>query len=141
LPPSASSRAHGSSGHILVVDDDPLVRKAICATMETEGYQMTQAQDGRAAIEAVMTQHFDLILLDLAMPELDGLEVLRQLRARRGDLTMPPVLVLTAHGTMNAAVESARFGAVDFLHKPVHGDSLRISVRQAMADHPQRSQE
>jgi len=123
---------------ILVADDDAAIRTALCATLEADGYDVTLANDGRVAIEALLATHFDLAILDLAMPQMDGLEVLQELHVLRGEEDMPPVLVLTAYGSVSAAVESARNGAIDFLHKPILPESLRASVRQAIAGAIQR---
>ena len=120
------------SKRILIVDDDPSIRTSLSAILETEGYQISSAADGEAAIEALLNQNFDLAILDLAMPGPNGLEVLKEFHSRRGtDAT--PVLILTAYGSVDAAVASARYGAIDFLHKPILPETLRCSVRQAIA--------
>jgi DNA-binding response OmpR family regulator len=118
---------------ILIADDDSSIRAALCATLEADGYDVEIAIDGRMAIEALLNNHFDLAILDLAMPHVDGLEVLKELQIVRSGRAVPPILVLTAYGSVTAAVESARYGAIDFLHKPILPESLRASVRDAIS--------
>jgi DNA-binding response OmpR family regulator len=124
---------------ILIADDDAGIRSAVQATLEAEGYEVACAEDGRKAIEAILNQSFDLAILDLSMPFLDGLEVLKELRLVRSKDYLPPILILTAHGSVTAAVESARRGAVDFLHKPISPETLRMAVRrgiEGLSAHP-----
>jgi DNA-binding NtrC family response regulator len=118
---------------ILIADDDPGVQIALRATLQADGYQTVAVTDGRAAMSALLNDRFDLAILDLAMPELDGLQVLNNLQLRRPTHALPPVLILTAHGSITAALDSARHGAFDFLHKPISPDSLRTAVTRALA--------
>jgi DNA-binding NtrC family response regulator len=119
--------------HILIADDDPGIRTALRATLEAEHYQVTSASDGRVAIEAILHGGVDLAILDLSMPYFDGLEVLKELRILCGPERMPRALILTAYGSVTAAVESARRGAVDFLSKPISPEQVRTAVRRALA--------
>jgi DNA-binding NtrC family response regulator len=118
---------------ILIADDDPGVQIALRATLQADGYHTVAVTDGRAAMTALLNDRFDLAILDLAMPELDGIQVLNNLQLRRPTHALPPVLILTAHGSITAALESARHGAFDFLHKPISPDSLRTAVKRALA--------
>jgi DNA-binding response OmpR family regulator len=110
---------------ILIVDDEPNVRLVFRTALETTGYLVTEAADGDAALEQLRKLPIDLILLDLKMPVVDGMETLRRLRDA-GDKT--PVVVITAHGSVPDAVAVMKLGAVDFLPKPVSPATLRAVV-------------
>src|SRR5262245_25384356 len=122
------------SGHarILIVDDEPNIRLVFRTTLETLGYEIAEAQDGAAALEALQRRAADLVLLDLGMPRFDGMETLRQLR-EAGDVT--PVVIITALGSVPNAVASMKLGAIDFLSKPVPPDELRRVVAEVIGRH------
>jgi two-component system NtrC family response regulator len=101
---------------ILIVDDDAALREGIAETLEDLGHRAEQAADGEAALARVARPGIDAVLLDLRMPGLGGMEVLRRLRARAD---APPVAVLTAVPTAGNTIEAMRLGAVDHLAKPV----------------------
>jgi len=101
--------------HILVVDDEPNVRKVLGALLEQAGYLTTRAADADEALDLVRAQDPDLVISDLKMPGMDGLELLRRLKEGFPEI---PVVLLTAHGTVEAAVEAMKEGALDFLTKP-----------------------
>src|SRR5207247_8864612 len=109
--------ASGAAGkpHILVVDDEPNVRKVLGAMLEQAGYLTTRAAGADEALDLVRAQDPDLVITDLKMPGMDGLELLRRLKEGFPEI---PVVVLTAHGTVEAAVEAMKEGALDFLTKP-----------------------
>ncbi len=115
---------------ILIVDDEPNVRLVFRTALESTGFQVTEAADGDAALVQLRKVPIDLILLDLKMPVMDGMETLEQLRLA-GDQT--PVVVVTAHGSVPDAVAAMKLGAVDFLPKPVSPVSLRAVVARACA--------
>jgi DNA-binding response OmpR family regulator len=110
---------------ILIVDDEPNVRLVFRTALETTGYLVTEAADGDAALKQLRKLPTDLILLDLKMPVVDGMETLQRLRDA-GDKT--PVVVITAHGSVPDAVAVMKLGAVDFLPKPVSPATLRAVV-------------
>jgi len=110
---------------ILIVDDEPNVRLVFRTALEATGYLVTEAADGDAALAQLRKLPIDLILLDLKMPVVDGMETLRRLRDA-GDKT--PVVVITAHGSVPDAVSAMKLGAVDFLPKPVSPATLRAVV-------------
>jgi DNA-binding NtrC family response regulator len=116
---------------ILIADDEPSIRIALRSTLESVGYEISEAIDGRSAIEALLAEPFDLVILDLSMPHIDGLEVLKELARVRGS-NVPPALILTAYGSVSAAIDSARHGAVEFLHKPIKPETLRSAVQRAI---------
>jgi DNA-binding NtrC family response regulator len=101
--------------HVLIVDDETNVRKVLATLLEQAGYQTTRAGGGEEALELVRAQDPDLVLTDLRMPGMDGMELLGRLRAEFPEI---PVLMLTAHGTVQTAVEAMKRGAHDFLTKP-----------------------
>ena len=104
-----------SGGRVLVVDDDPDVRDSLARALRYAGYGVTAAADGAEALASLSRSPVDLIVLDLLLPMLDGLETCRRLRAR-GDAT--PILVLTARGTVDDRVTGLAAGADDYLVKP-----------------------
>jgi two-component system response regulator FixJ len=100
---------------VLVVDDDPAVRDSTVGLLEHAGHRVAAFESGTALVEAGIPSGTDIILLDIMMPGLNGLETLRVLRR---DRDLPPVVVLTGHGDIPLAVEAMKLGAVEFLEKP-----------------------
>jgi DNA-binding response OmpR family regulator len=115
---------------ILVVDDEPNVRLVFRTALESAGYAVDEAGEGKAALAQLRNLPADLILLDLKMPVLDGMQTLRQIRAA-GLVT--PVIVVTAHGSVPDAVAAMRMGAIDVVPKPVSPATLRDVVAAALA--------
>jgi signal transduction histidine kinase len=113
---------------VLIVDDDPIGRDAMDAMLSPEGYQLEYASNGPQALEKAGLLTPDLILLDVMMPEMDGLEVCRRLRATPR-LAEVPVLMLTALDDRSAMLQGLEAGADDFLSKPVDRQELRARVR------------
>jgi DNA-binding NtrC family response regulator len=118
------------AARILIADDDSQQRRYLAAVLSGAGYDPTAAEGGRAAIDRLREGAVDLMLLDLGMPDMDGLEVLRRLRESGARL---PVIVLTADGSIARAVEAMRAGATDFLVKPAGPERLDVSIRNALA--------
>jgi UDP-3-O-[3-hydroxymyristoyl] N-acetylglucosamine deacetylase len=116
---------------ILVVDDDARVRESIGDVLRDEGYQVVTAGDGHEAMRRVDEHDPCLVLLDVWMPDLDGIEVLGRIKAARAEL---PVIVLSGHGNVEMAVKATRMGAIDFIEKPFSIDGLLSSVSRAL--HP-----
>jgi two-component system response regulator MprA len=115
-----------TSSRILVVDDEPAVREALRAGLEFEGYEVIVAADGLGALEAIAKQIPDAIVLDVMMPRMDGLTVLRRLRSFDSAL---PVLLLTARDTVGDRVTGLDVGADDYLAKPFDLDELYARLR------------
>ena len=119
------------------MDDEESVRTFVAEVLEEAGHAVVQAADGAAAAAELGRGSFDLLITDLRMPRMDGMELTRLARARWPDLG---VLVLTAHGTVSTAVEAMKLGAIDFLTKPLPGpDELEAAVRGALARRGQRA--
>ncbi|HZK82233.1 MAG TPA: response regulator [Humisphaera sp.] len=112
---------------VLVVDDETNIRLMLRTTLETEGYRVQQAVDGREALKAIEREVPDVMILDLSMPVLDGMGVLQELKNVRPE-KKPRIIVLTAYGSISTAVKATRLGAMDFLEKPVSPDEVRESV-------------
>lgn len=115
---------------ILVVDDEEGIRTFIAEVLEGEKLQVTLAEDGQRAAEILARQEFHLLITDLKMPRMDGMALLRHARSEHPDME---VVVLTAHGTVESAVEAMKLGALDYLTKPLSGpDELRLIVAHAL---------
>ncbi len=114
---------------ILIADDDPVARDLLAEVLAKEGYRVRAAAGGRECLELARSGPVDLALLDLRMPDLDGLEVLRQIQALHPGV---PVLILTAFATLETAIEAIRAGAYDYLSKPFRMEEIRLVVRRAL---------
>ena len=120
-----------AAARVLVVDDDPSIRKIIADRMRAQGHEVEVAVDGEAALEAVARFDPDLMLLDMKMPKMDGFEVLEALRRTESP---PEVVMITAHGNIERAVRAIQTGAADFIAKPfeaAHLDHIVSRVLQA----------
>jgi DNA-binding response OmpR family regulator len=101
---------------VLLIDDDELIRQSIATYLDDSGFDILQADNGRAGMQMIHQTTPDVVLLDLRMPELDGLEVLDQIKQEDPEL---PVIVVTGAGVLKDAVEALRMGAFDFISKPI----------------------
>ena len=119
-----------TSSHVLVVDDEVDIRALIKDILTDEGYGVTVAADAEEARKARVDQDFDLILLDIWMPDTDGITLLREW-SDSGDLKCP-VVIMSGHGTVDAAVEATRLGAFDFVEKPLSLAKLLRTVEAAL---------
>ena len=114
---------------ILIVDDEPNLLESFKVGLELKGYDVTLARGGAEALEACDDQTFDIVLLDIRMPVMDGKETLKQLKQKRPDQI---VIMLTAHGSLESAVETGRLGAFDYLEKPSTPDAVHLRVQRAL---------
>ncbi len=112
--------------HLLVVEDEPQLAKGLEANLRLEGFSIMCAETGEAALELMTTNTFDLIILDIMLPGIDGLEVCRRLRARENDV---PILFLTARGSDGDRIMGLQAGADDYLTKPFVVEELILRVR------------
>ncbi len=119
------------SARILVVDDEPDIRILLKDILEDEGYQVDVAEHARAANEVRSNTQPDLVLLDIWMPEIDGVSLLKQWKADASDNC--PVVMMSGHGTVETAVEATRYGAYDFVEKPLSMAKLLNTVKSALS--------
>lgn len=117
------------SHKILIVDDDPQIRKLLKDRLEANGYDTVEAEDGIQGLLFAEKSMPDLILLDLNLPRMNGLEMLSKLRENKLEI---PVVIMTAYGTIERAVEAMKFGAYDFLPKPCKPDHILLVVKKAL---------
>ncbi len=114
---------------ILVIDDERSIRNTLKDILEFEKYQVELAEDGFKALELLKTNDFDVILCDIKMPGMDGIEVLQKVEELKPDT---PVVMISGHGNIDTAVESIKKGAFDFIEKPLDLNRLLITLRNAM---------
>ncbi len=119
-----------SPGYILVVDDEPDIRRLVQEILEDEHYKVITAENAKVAREAVKKQRPDLVLLDIWMPDTDGISLLREW-SEAGNLEMP-VIMISGHGSVETAVEATRLGAYDFIEKPLSMGKLLVTVERAL---------
>ena len=117
------------SGHVLIVDDEQPICQSLKGILFDEGYEVSIANDGYEALRSVAENTPDLVLLDIWMPGLDGLEVLRKIKERYANL---PVAMISGHGTVETAVKATRLGAFDFIEKPLDMDKILLVARNAL---------
>ena len=118
-----------SKRHILVVDDDESLRRVTQVQLQQAGYEVTTAAEGNQALALARERAPDLVITDLRMPGMSGLDLLKRIRAEYRDMI---VIVVTAFGTVESAVEAMRAGAYDYITKPVNPDELRLTVGRAL---------
>src|SRR6204780_3284145 len=114
---------------VLIVDDEPNLRKILSAQLTRDGYDVLTAEDGEQGLAALKEHHIDLVITDLKMPKVDGMTPLR--RAIQEDAELP-IILITAHGTIDTAVEALKAGAFDFVTKPFDKDEVRQIVGKAL---------
>ena len=114
---------------VLVIDDDESLRRVMEFHLQEEGYGVVTAVDGRAGLERFQAGPVDLVVTDIRMPEMDGMELLARVKAMQPDV---PVVILTAHGTIDSAVEAMKLGATDYLTKPFSREQFKAAVRKAL---------
>ena len=119
-----------NAGNILVVDDEPEIRRLVKEVLEDESYQVVTADSANTAQDEVDKSHTDLVLLDIWMPNTDGMELLQKW-AESGGLPCP-VVMMSGHGNIETAVEALKLGAYDFIEKPVSMAKLLVTVQRAL---------
>lgn len=113
---------------ILIIDDQDAIRRVLRDILENEKYQVDDAANGPTALQMMKEQEYDAILCDIKMPDMDGIEVLEQVKASSDT----PVIMISGHGTIDTAVEAIKKGAFDFIQKPPDLNRLLITVRNAL---------
>ncbi|MCK5009656.1 MAG: sigma-54-dependent Fis family transcriptional regulator, partial [Deltaproteobacteria bacterium] len=115
--------------HILVVDDEKIMREGAERILTREGWKTTIAENGERGLELIKNNEFHILLLDLMMPGVSGMEILKVVRENHHNLL---VIVITGYATIENAVDAMKSGAYDFIPKPFTPDQLRIVVRRAL---------
>ena len=125
-------------GSILVVEDEPKIRQALVAALVDEGHDAVAAAGGRQALALMAERTFDLLVVDNLMPEMTGLELLREVVGASGH--RPEVVMMTAHATIESAIEAMKLGAADYLQKPFEIDEFLVVVRRTIEHERLRNQ-
>jgi DNA-binding NtrC family response regulator len=129
MPSIVAETAVASKGRVLIVDDEEAIRESLENLLELEGYSTSTAESGGEGINAINNEVFDLVLLDLMLPDRSGLEVVEEVRRTNAEV---PILMLTAYGSLENAVKAIRLGANDFLTKPWNNDKLLLEIEQTI---------
>ncbi len=117
-----------SKKHLLVIDDEENMRHMLTTLLKKNGYHVDTASDGRAALEILNRNQYDVILCDIKMPNCDGMDFLKTARDRIGETT---VVMMSAYGTIDVAVEAMKLGAYDFISKPFKSDEVLLTIKKA----------
>src|SRR5215468_1378754 len=120
------------AGSVLIIDDEAEIRESLQTLLELEGYEVETAATGQQGLNRIGQRAFDLILLDLALPDRNGLDILADLHAQDPNLS---VIMITAYGTVENAVKAMQSGAANFVQKPWDNEKLLADVRAAIARH------
>src|SRR3954454_10382570 len=131
------NRRGGGSASILIVEDDAAMREMLREALEDDGYAVETAVNGRAGVERVQKGGIDLVVSDVKMPEIDGLDMLREIKAVSPSTY---VITITAFGSIDTAIRAVKLGAFDYITKPFEVDQLILSVEKALAERALRSE-
>ncbi|MBP6460490.1 MAG: sigma-54-dependent Fis family transcriptional regulator, partial [Crocinitomicaceae bacterium] len=111
---------------ILIIDDERSIRRALGEILEFEGFEVSDAEDGKQGLELIEKVDFDLVFCDIKMPGMDGMEVLDFIHASHADI---PVVMISGHGTIETAVEAIKKGAFDFIEKPLDLNRILVTLK------------
>lgn len=123
------SKNNDSLADILIIDDETAIRKTLSEILSFEGYKVTEAIDGEEGLKTFGEKKFDLVLCDIKMPKIDGMEFLEKASALSPDV---PIIMISGHGNVETAVEAVKKGAYDFISKPPDLNRLLITIRNAL---------
>src|SRR6201995_5145449 len=115
--------------NILIIDDEKAIRKTLTEILSFEGYKIDEASDGEEGLKKFREKTYDVVLCDIKMPKLDGIEFLQKAAENNGDT---PIIMISGHGNIETAVEAVKKGAYDFISKPPDLNRLLITIRNAM---------
>src|SRR6267154_936555 len=115
--------------NVLIVDDESAIRESLQGVFEDEGYAASAAGSGEACLDLLRARLFDVVLLDIWLPGMDGLETLQKIRELENG---PEVIIISGHGTIETAVRATKLGAFDFMEKPLSVDKTLILVKNAI---------
>ena len=127
-----------ASPHILVMEDDLSVATGLEMILSEEGYRVNLADTGKLAMQAFRQKRFDLLVADLRLPDIDGMEVIKQVKAENPETE---VIVITGYGTTATAVEAMKLGVHDFLPKPFTEDQIKAAIDEALKAHAEKPAE
>ncbi|MEM6284150.1 MAG: response regulator, partial [Chloroflexota bacterium] len=119
----------GDAAHVLVVDDEGAIRYSVSKTLQRVGYRVSEAASGEEALEQIAEQEFDVILTDIRMPGIDGVELLRRIKDLVPDAS---VILMTGYASLGTAIEALRLGAHDYLIKPSSSQDIKHSVSEGI---------
>ncbi len=111
----------------MIVDDEPLVRRSLSELLALSGYVVSSAGDGKEALEMLKTYHADVVITDIKMPQMDGIQLLKQIKNTSSDT---PVILMTSYGSIENAVEAMKDGAYDYVTKPIVDDEIKIMIER-----------
>ena len=114
---------------ILVVDDDEGVRQVLGQSLQDAGFRVSSVESGEKAVAAAREETFDLVILDMVLPRVDGMEVLRDITAAKPDL---PVVMITGYASVETAIKAMKMGAVDYIVKPFRMEEVELVVGKAL---------
>src|SRR5436190_1905714 len=114
---------------ILIIDDEKSIRSTLREILEYENYYVEEAAEGSEGLMKADKEKFDIILCDIKMPKMDGIEVLEKLHEKNSDI---PVVMISGHGNIDTAVEAIKKGAFDFISKPLDLNRMLITMRNAL---------
>jgi len=118
-----------SKENILIIDDEASIRSSLKGILEDEGFQVTSVETGEEGLEAIRNQNVDLVLLDIWLPKMNGVDVLKKIKAMEES---PQVVMISGHGTIETAVRATKLGAHDFLEKPLSLEKVVLTVRNSL---------
>src|SRR5438477_13217182 len=121
-------------GTLLLVDDEQKIRRVLGQALRAEGHEVIEAAGAREAQRMLADRTVDVLIIDNLMPDMTGLDVIRELVASTPEAERPQILMMTAHATIESAIEAMKLGALDYLQKPFEIDELLVVVRRAL-DH------
>jgi len=122
---------------ILIVDDEESIRKSLKDILGDEGYEVVTAASGREALDVLAEAQPSLALLDIAMPDMDGIETLRRFKETRPEMQ---VIMITGHGTIDTAVQTTKMGAYDFIQKPLSLERVSLAVKHGLEEYRLRQE-
>src|SRR5262249_14685962 len=125
LPQSLPTVRPGMHATVLVVDDEKNILLSLHQALQLEGYRTELAQSGQLALDVLSARPVDAVLMDVKMPDLDGLSVLKKVQEFKPGL---PVIMMSGHGTIDTAVKATQLGARDFLEKPISRERLLVAL-------------
>jgi DNA-binding NtrC family response regulator len=131
-PPNLRDMIPSPTGSVLIIDDEAEIRESLRTLLEIEGYEVEAAASGEEGLARIGDRAFDLVLLDLALPDRNGLDLLAELRGQDASLS---IIMITAYGTVENAVRAMQSGAVNFIQKPWDNEKLLADVRAAVSRH------